>query len=120
VAPQVTTGRQQRDFIFVEDVIALLRCASENEKALGHILHAGTGRPHAVRDMVETIVGVCGRGKIVPQFELQPPRLDEPKSSVASIRQTCAVTGWTPRYDLQAGIEHTWNWFDHAGYRQAA
>lgn len=105
---EIVSGGQPRDFIYVEDVVRLLKLAAQTPEARGRILHAGTGRQHTVRDMVETILDVCG-GEA--RFADEPPRADEPRSWVASIEQTTAITGWKPRHDLRSGIEHTWQWF---------
>jgi nucleoside-diphosphate-sugar epimerase len=42
---------QPRDFIYVDDVTALLRKAASEPKVRGRILLAGTGRRQTVRDM---------------------------------------------------------------------
>ncbi|HJT78963.1 MAG TPA: NAD(P)-dependent oxidoreductase, partial [Gemmataceae bacterium] len=107
VTPKVTAGDQPRDFIHVEDVVALLKLATRLPQVHGRILHAGTGRQHTVRDMVESIVAVCG-GRVKPQYGAEPPRSDEPTQWVADIEPTTALTGWRPRYDLRAGVERLW------------
>jgi nucleoside-diphosphate-sugar epimerase len=112
--PRVTAGSQPRDFIHVDDVLALLRRAADwapLPQARARILHAGTGSQHTVRDMVETILAVCGGGRVTAEFGAEPSRPDEPASWVASIDQTTALTGWQPRYDLRQGVERTWDWF---------
>jgi nucleoside-diphosphate-sugar epimerase len=109
-APKVTAGNQPRDFIHVEDVLSLLRAAAESPEARGRILHAGTGRHHTVREMVETIVAVCAGGRLRPQFGAEPLRPDEPTQWVADIEETTALTGWRPRYDLRSGVERLWAW----------
>jgi len=120
VNPKVTAGRQPRDFIYVDDVIALLKAAAAHRSLGGRILHAGTGRQHSVREMIETIVAVCGRGRVTPAFSSEEIRPDEPNCWVAGIDDTMKLTGWKPRYDLQSGIERTWNWFLQGGQRQVA
>jgi len=112
--PRVTTGRQPRDFIYVDDVVALLKRAAELPEARGRILHAGTGRQSSVRDMVDTIVRVCGGGRVAAEYGSEPTRPGEPACWVADITQTTALTGWRPRHDLQAGIERTCKWLSTA------
>jgi nucleoside-diphosphate-sugar epimerase len=110
-APRLTAGSQPRDFIYVEDVITLLRTAARLPCASGQILHAGTGRQHNVRAMVQTIVEVCSGGRLTPLFGAEATRPDEPVCWVASIQKTTALTGWTPVHDLRCGVERTWAWF---------
>lgn len=118
--PRVTSGRQPRDFIYVADVVELLKLAAHEPQARGQILHAGTGRQHSVRDMVETIVAVCGQGRIIAEFGAEPLRPGEPASWVASIEQTTAMTGWRPRHDLRSGVESMWQWYVETASRKAA
>jgi nucleoside-diphosphate-sugar epimerase len=110
-APRVTAGWQPRDFIHVEDVVALLRAAADSPRVVGEVLHAGTGQPQTVRDMVDTVVAVCGGGRIATAYGAADVRPDEPTTWVASIERTSALTGWRPRLDLRAGVEQMWAWF---------
>jgi nucleoside-diphosphate-sugar epimerase len=120
INPKVTAGRQPRDFIFVDDVVALIKAAAANSNLRGHILHAGTGRQHSIRDMIETIVAVCGRGQVTAEFGSETVRPDEPASWVASIDETTRLTGWKPAFDIRNGVERMWSWFQSTAARNAA
>ena len=118
-SPRLTAGRQPRDFIHVDDVIALLQTAADRPDLAGEVLHAGTGAQLRVRDMVETIVAVSGQHDLRPEFGAVPTRPDEPETWLASIDRTVALTGWRPRLSLRAGVEQTWAWFAAAHARAA-
>jgi nucleoside-diphosphate-sugar epimerase len=109
---QVSSGQQPRDFIYVDDVVALLQLAGNRPDLGGRILHAGTGRRQTVRDMVETVLAVCGTSPA--EYGSKPARPDEPTVWVADISSTVALTGWTPAYTLRAGVEKMWTWFQSA------
>ncbi len=109
--PRVSAGHQVRDFIHVADVVELLRRVADSPAAHGRILNAGTGRGHPVRAMIETVLRVCAGGRQPAEFGAVPLHPDEPAHWVASIARTTALTGWRPRFDLQAGVESTWAWF---------
>lgn len=115
--PLVTSGLQPRDFIYVDDVIHLMRTAAEQPRTYGRTLLAGSGRRQSVRDMVETVVAVCGGKPAV--YGAEPSRADEPTIWQADIEETTALTGWRPRYDLRAGVEKMWTWFHEAGRKAA-
>jgi nucleoside-diphosphate-sugar epimerase len=117
--PRVTAGGQPRDFIYVGDVIELLKAAARQPRAAGRVLHAGTGWQHTVRDMIEAIVAACG-GRVRPDYGAEPPRPGEPRRWVASIEHTTALTGWRPRHDLAAGVERTRQWFRIFGARSVS
>jgi nucleoside-diphosphate-sugar epimerase len=128
VTPSLTSGIQPRDFIYVDDVIDLIRLAGCLPQARGEILHAGSGNPCRVRDMVETIMSVCdtGMNPLTPgpssgerretraEFGAEAMRPDEPAYWAASIERTTAITGWKPRYGLRQGVEAMWSWFQKA------
>lgn len=107
--PRVTSGRQPRDFIYVEDVVALLTTAAAPHYR-GWILHAGTGVRQSVRELVEAAVEISGCA-VRPEYGAEPPRPDEPSVWVADIGRTAALTGWRPRYDLRGGVARMWEWY---------
>ena len=108
--PRVTSGHQPRDFIYVDDVVALLKIAADLPAAHGRILHAGTGKQRRVRDMIEAIVAVAGN-RVKPLYGVAQMQPYEPTSWVASIDNTTALTGWMPRHELKSGVESMWNWY---------
>jgi nucleoside-diphosphate-sugar epimerase len=109
--PKVTSGSQPRDFVYVDDVVDLLRTAAVHPNALGQILHAGSGRSHTVRDVVEMIVSICGKGRVRAAFGAEGTRPDEPLEWEADIRDTTRQIGWRPRHNLCEGVERLWHWF---------
>ncbi|HMC90695.1 MAG TPA: NAD(P)-dependent oxidoreductase, partial [Gemmataceae bacterium] len=117
---RVSAGWQPRDFIYVDDVVDLLKIAALQPGAHGHILHACTGRQSTVRDMVQTIVSVCGAGLVQTFLGAEPVRPGEPTSWVGSLAETTALTGWNPHHTLRSGIEHMWAWYQSTHGRQAA
>lgn len=117
--PRVTSGQQPRDFIYVDDVVELMKTAARLPSARGRILHAGTARQSRVRDMIETIVAVSGR-RVQPQFGTAEMHQYEPNAWVANIEKTTALTGWKPRYDLKSGVAAMWNWYGKSQAKLAA
>ena len=98
-----TSGQQRRDFIYVRDcasalVMLLLASASGT-------FNVGTGSAPSVRDVVTTIATVLDAADRVALGTL-PERPDDPQLIVADIRRMQAL-GWSPAYDLRAGIEET-------------
>jgi nucleoside-diphosphate-sugar epimerase len=117
--PRVTAGAQPRDFVYVEDVVDLLIRAADTPAAHGQILHAGTGIQRTVREMIETIVAVCGGGRVRAMYGAACVRPGEPECWVASIDRTRALTDWEPRHTLRGGVERMWAWFQTAAGQAA-
>ena len=63
----MTPGGQQRDFIFVEDVVAGLTALAQAADVDGCSLDVGTGQAHSVRQVVERIWSITGaQGRVLP------------------------------------------------------
>ena len=107
--PRVTAGGQPRDWVYVEDVVELLRLAADTPAARGRVLHAGSGRDQTVGDLVEAVLRACG-GRTA-EYGAEPARPGEPARWVASVAETTRLTGWRPRHDLEAGARRMWEWF---------
>jgi nucleoside-diphosphate-sugar epimerase len=110
--PQVTDGGQPRDFIHVDDCVALLLRAAATPAAAGQILHAGTGRPQTVRSMVDLALQVCTGGYLAADYGAQPTPCDEPHEWVADINRTISLTGWRPSITPEQGLKSTWEWYE--------
>jgi nucleoside-diphosphate-sugar epimerase len=119
VAPRVAAGQQWRDFIHVDDVVALLRRTADLVPSPGLVLHAASGRAHRVREMVEAVLAVAGN-PVRAVYTSDSGRADDPAPYLASVAQTHSLTGWEPRHGLQAGVELTWAWHRTQASRRAA
>lgn len=124
-APHVSDTRQARDYIHVDDCVALLKCAAETPAARGEVLHAGTGERQTVRQLVETILAVCTGGYLCAEFDEPDAEDSQPAGGaagviVADIERTAALTGWRPSQTLEEGIERTWSWYQATSAALAA
>jgi len=50
-------GKQSRDFIHVNDIVRAITLALESERAAGHAINLGTGRPSTVLQIAEALSG---------------------------------------------------------------
>lgn len=126
-APQVADTRQARDYIHVDDCVALLKRAAQTPAARGEVLHAGTGQRQTVRDLVETILAICTGGYLRADFDEAVAEADDTRPAigaadvvVADIERTTALTGWRPCHTLEEGIERTWSWYQATSAALAA
>ena len=106
------TGTPQRDFIYSKDAAAAL--VTIMERGAGAI-NVASGREHSIRDMVGIMAEVANfRGEIL---------WDSTKPDGQALRKydisRLAALGFTPRYDLRAGIAETFAWYaQHAAPRR--
>jgi len=110
--PDLTTGKQLWDFVFIDDIInAYLAVIQYSSAIKGHeIFNIGTGSPVSVRDMVMEIMKQMDvRGE--PRFGAIPHRKNDVRYNSADITKAKNVLGWEPRFSLEKGVEKTIEYF---------
>lgn len=99
-------GEQQRDFIFVGDIVAINLHFGGSGMAKG-IFNAGTGRARSFNDIAQTLIAHLGRGRIdyIPfPDELRGKYQSFTQADVRSLR---AAGYGAPFTELEAGIAAT-------------
>lgn len=99
-----THGRQVRDFIHADDAaaafVALLDAGAEGA------VNIATGRAVALREVVWKVAALVGCPDLV-RLGARPAPAGEPPALYADARRLREEVGWTPRYELDAGIAET-------------
>jgi UDP-glucose 4-epimerase len=114
------TGEQLRDMCYVDDTVEALLLAAASESAIGQIYNVGGLRPVSLKEVVETLVEVAGKGsyKLVP-FPPERKNIDigDFYTEFSKIKE---ALGWTPRVDLREGLERTLAFYNkhHEHYLQ--
>jgi UDP-glucose-4-epimerase GalE len=103
-------GTCLRDYVHVSDLadahLRALETIVETGKSGAYNL--GTGRPHSVREVIDTVERVTGRA--VP-WALGPRRPGDPAVLYAAPHKAQAELHWTPQHaDLDAIVRTAWNW----------
>jgi UDP-glucose-4-epimerase GalE len=103
-------GTCLRDYIHVSDLaeahVKALDAIAETGKSGAYNL--GNGRPHSVREVIDTVERVTGRR--VP-WTLAPRRPGDPAVLYASPHKAHAELHWTPRVaDLETIVRTAWDW----------
>ena len=97
-------GTQERDYVFVGDVVSALMAAAEVE---GGIFNVGTGRASSVLELYDLCRKVAGSELAA---RLAPARPGELQRSVLDISKAADELGWRPETSLEEGLRQTWNW----------
>jgi UDP-glucose-4-epimerase GalE len=103
-------GTCLRDYVHVTDL------ADAHVRALDALIETGrsgaynlgTGRPHSVREVIDTVQRVCGRQ--VP-WMLAPRRPGDPAILYAAAQKARTELHWTPQFsELDAIVSTAWAW----------
>jgi UDP-glucose 4-epimerase len=103
-------GTCQRDYIHVCDLAdAHLRALAALEGgAKSDAYNIGTGTPHSVKAVIDTVGRVVGRPVA---WQAAARRPGDPAVLYASSDRAQRELGWTPRYaDLEVIVRHAWQW----------
>jgi CDP-glucose 4,6-dehydratase len=111
-----TDGTPVREFLYVEDAVAayLAVAASLDDPELrGRAWNAGGGEAVPVREVVERLIQVSGKG-LEPEVEGEPTeRPDRQEVDSTAIRREL---GWAPAWGLERGLAATYQWYEaHLG-----
>jgi UDP-glucose 4-epimerase len=103
-------GTCLRDYVHVSDLADAHVKALESISGGGHsaAYNLGTGQPHSVREVIDTVAQVTGRD--VP-WTLAPRRPGDPAVLYAAARKAEAELGWVPKLgDLETIVRTAWDW----------
>ena len=106
----MSQGRQQRDFVYVDDLIDALLLAGTRPIEPGSVFNIGSGVGTPVRDVVEWVVRLVGRPVKVLAGAI-PTRADEIMEMSADTTSAKEVLGWEARTSLQEGLQRAVEWF---------
>lgn len=104
------TGRQTRDFIYVEDICAAIERAVAATRP--GVYHLGTGVETTVNRLVGKVQKACGTKLVVERREARPGDAARSFVDLAAARRALR---WRPRVDLQEGLARTVAWMREAG-----
>jgi UDP-glucose 4-epimerase len=101
-------GQQQRDFVYVEDVVAGNMMAVERPDAFGQSINIAGGSSVSILTLLDTIAESFPDGK-EPAY--QPARPGDPTFSQADISKAAELLGYRPKVGLEQGLKATVQWF---------
>jgi UDP-glucose 4-epimerase len=100
-------GQQKRDFDYVDDVVDAFLRAGAMEQADGQVFNLGGEAPVTLRELVETMIAIAGRGS----YSLVPFPPDRKAIDIgdfwADASKIERTLGWRPRVPLREGLRST-------------
>jgi nucleoside-diphosphate-sugar epimerase len=101
-------GNQIRDFLHVEDVSAAFVDLLDSD-VVGPV-NIASGRPVAIKEIVYKVAENINRPELI-QLGVVPVPRNEPRLLVGDVTRLSEEVGWTPKYNLDTGLEQTINWW---------
>ena len=100
------TGSPMREFLHVDDLADACVHLMQHYSEHSHI-NVGTGVDLSIRELAEKV-----RDLVHPSAQLRfdTSKPDGTPRKVLDVSRLTA-TGWTPKYDLDRGLAHTYQWF---------
>ena len=108
-APRLSSGRQEIDWVYIDDVIDGFCAAATAPGIEGQTIDLGSGFVVPIRAVVGEIVELMD-SSVAPSFNALPDRPDEPvRAADTSIARS--RLGWKARTPLKAGLAQTIEWY---------
>jgi nucleoside-diphosphate-sugar epimerase len=101
-------GEQTRDYTFITDAVQATILSAVHPQALGDVFNVGTGVETSV-NMLQRIILNIQPGSTV---DFVPERdIDNIRRRVVDIEKIHQKLGWSPKVNIQKGIEETMKWY---------
>lgn len=109
--PKLASKNAVRDFIFIEDVIDILKVVSQSKDISGKIYNCGTGSQHLVSEIVEIIIKQSNK-ELNPNWGEIEPRKSDTLKWEADMSFVKSNLEWKPKYSIVEGIAKTYRWYE--------
>lgn len=102
------TGKQSRDFTYIENVVMANIRAMESDKGVGEAFNIGCGEKYSLLDLVE---GLKRALNVDVSIHFLDPRPGDPFESQADIGKARTMLGYDPKIYFEEGLRQTVAWF---------
>jgi dTDP-glucose 4,6-dehydratase len=106
----MTSGRQTREFNYVEDTARGIVLAGVVEGIDGELINIGCGTEVSIAELARTILTLMG-DPIEPRLGALPDRANEIWRMFCDNTRARELLGWEPAHDLRSGLEKTIAWY---------
>jgi UDP-glucose 4-epimerase len=106
------TGMEERDFIYINDVVDALIFASINDSAIGEVVNIGTGKATTIISLVKMIIK---KMELDTELIFKGSSWKGDVSSLVSNNSKLLKLGYKPEVMLSKGLDFFINWFNKTG-----
>jgi UDP-glucuronate 4-epimerase len=101
-------GSTQRDYTYIDDIIAGVVAAMKYDQSQFEVINLGESQTVELRRLVELLERALGKRAIIDHQALQPGDLPV---TFADIRKARRLLGYEPKTQIEDGIENFVEWF---------
>jgi UDP-glucose 4-epimerase len=99
-------GSQQRDYLFVGDLVFGIEQALRASET--GVFQLGSGRPTTLNRLIEALFAVGGQ---LTKVQFEPARRGEVHTTWCDISKARSQLGFDPATNVEDGLRATWRWF---------
>ncbi len=108
------TGQQRRDFNYVDDVVDALLLAGEADAGHDGVFNLGHPNPSSLLEFVQKLQMFADFEYELVPFPVEAEAIDI-GDYFADFRKFREATGWSPKVDLESGLEKTLDYYRKLG-----
>ncbi len=105
--PITGTGRETRDFTYVEDIVKGILAAGVIPQAVGEAINLASGKETKIIDLAKSINSSLNNKEIIFQ---ERRKWDKASCRRASIVKARKILGYEPKVEFSTGLEKTIDW----------
>ena len=103
------TGEEERDLLFIDDLISFVRLAIQRQKSGYLLLNCGAGQAISIKELVKKIINIS-RKKLSIEYDLSQPTIKT--SLFLDCSKAKKSIGWEPKTPVEDGIDKTIKWWE--------
>ncbi|GAG54408.1 unnamed protein product [marine sediment metagenome] len=96
-------GKQTRDFIYINDVIQMVKKIMEKKEAIGKIFNCGYGVGISINQLAKLMINISNKNIKVIHTK---SRKGDIKNSFANILKAKKLLNFEPKVDMQKGLSY--------------
>jgi UDP-glucose 4-epimerase len=108
------TGNQSRCFTYVSDIVEWLMLLAANDRAVGEVFNLGNPGELTITELARKVIEVTGARvgiRYIPYAQAYEEGFEDMERRVPDITKVKALTGYSPRVDLDQALCSTRDWF---------
>jgi len=96
------SGKQLRDFVYVEDVVSFVEIVMERNDTVGEIYNLGSGQPTTILDVAKLVLKISGKSEETAILHKKEEK-GKINHSYADIKKSKEI-GYIPKVSIEKGI----------------